>query len=134
MEVESTIRPAKDRIAGFEDRGSHRTPFASVGSIAGDLRTSSGQRGGPDAACCATTRDGAMKVKRSHSRRECSGAGLHRLKLPAAAKPVLVGGVNGFRCGALGADQGGYKVVECGASADFVVRVRSGHADFSVGE
>ena len=28
--VEPTIRPAKDRIAGFEGRGSHRTPFASV--------------------------------------------------------------------------------------------------------
>jgi hypothetical protein len=35
VEVESTIRPAKDRIAGFEGRGSHRTPFASEGSIAG---------------------------------------------------------------------------------------------------
>src|SRR5437879_2510261 len=28
VEVESTIRPAKDRIAGFEGRGDHRTPFA----------------------------------------------------------------------------------------------------------
>jgi len=28
--VEPTIRPAKDRIAGFEDREGHRTPFASV--------------------------------------------------------------------------------------------------------
>ena len=36
VEVESTIRPAKDRIAGFEGRGSHRTPFASGGSIAGE--------------------------------------------------------------------------------------------------
>ena len=27
--VEPTIRPAKGRIAGFEDRGGHRTPFAS---------------------------------------------------------------------------------------------------------
>jgi hypothetical protein len=27
--VEPTIRPAKDRIAGFEDREGHRTPFAS---------------------------------------------------------------------------------------------------------
>jgi len=33
--VEPTIRPAKDRIAGFEGRGSHRTPFASGESIAG---------------------------------------------------------------------------------------------------
>jgi hypothetical protein len=31
--VEPTIRPAKDRIAGFEGREDHRTPFASVGSI-----------------------------------------------------------------------------------------------------
>jgi len=31
--VEPTIRPAKDRIAGFEDRGDHRTPFASASSI-----------------------------------------------------------------------------------------------------
>jgi len=31
--VEPTIRPAKDRIAGFEDRESHRTPFASAESI-----------------------------------------------------------------------------------------------------
>ena len=30
MEVESTIRPAKGRIAGFEGREGHRTPFASV--------------------------------------------------------------------------------------------------------
>ncbi len=34
--VEPTIRPAKDRIAGFEGRGSHRTPFASGESIAGE--------------------------------------------------------------------------------------------------
>src|SRR5713101_8133844 len=31
--VEPTIRPAKDRIAGFEGRGDHRTPFASGSSI-----------------------------------------------------------------------------------------------------
>ena len=31
--VEPTIRPAKDRIAGFEDREGHRTPFASTESI-----------------------------------------------------------------------------------------------------
>ncbi len=30
MEVESTIRPAKGRIAGFEGREGHRTPFAPV--------------------------------------------------------------------------------------------------------
>src|SRR5208283_5398368 len=30
VEVESTIRPAKGRIAGFEGREGHRTPFASV--------------------------------------------------------------------------------------------------------
>jgi len=29
VEVESTIPSAKDGIAGFEGRGSHRTPFAS---------------------------------------------------------------------------------------------------------
>jgi len=28
--VEPTIRAAKDRIAGFEGREGHRTPFASV--------------------------------------------------------------------------------------------------------
>jgi hypothetical protein len=33
VEFESTIRPAKDRIAGFEGRGDHRTPFASGRSI-----------------------------------------------------------------------------------------------------
>jgi hypothetical protein len=31
--VEPTIRPAKDRIAGFEGREDHRTPFASIRSI-----------------------------------------------------------------------------------------------------
>ena len=31
--VEPTIRPAKDRIAGFEGREGHRTPFASTGII-----------------------------------------------------------------------------------------------------
>ena len=30
MRVELTIRAAKDRIAGFEDREDHRTPFASA--------------------------------------------------------------------------------------------------------
>jgi hypothetical protein len=30
VEVESTIRLAKSRIAGFEGREGHRTPFASV--------------------------------------------------------------------------------------------------------
>jgi len=34
--VEPTIRPAKGRIAGFEGRGSHRTPFASTKSITGE--------------------------------------------------------------------------------------------------
>jgi hypothetical protein len=32
--VEPTIRPAKDRITGFEGRERHRTLFASGGSIA----------------------------------------------------------------------------------------------------
>jgi hypothetical protein len=39
VEVESTIRPAKDRIAGFEGREGHRTPFASV--VWGSLRLQS---------------------------------------------------------------------------------------------
>jgi hypothetical protein len=30
VEVESTTRSSKERIAGFEDREGHRTPFASV--------------------------------------------------------------------------------------------------------
>jgi hypothetical protein len=30
MGVEPTTRPAKERIAGFEDREDHRTPFASA--------------------------------------------------------------------------------------------------------
>jgi len=37
--VEPTIRPAKDRIAGFEGRGDHRTPFASASSIGEALET-----------------------------------------------------------------------------------------------
>ena len=36
MEVESTIRPAKDRIAGFEGREGHRTPFASAKKYRGE--------------------------------------------------------------------------------------------------
>jgi hypothetical protein len=91
VEVESTIRPAKDRIAGFEGRGSHRTPFASGGSIAGDLIMSSGQRGGAGAACCATTRDGAMKVKRSHSRRECSWGGFAQAKAACGSQASASG-------------------------------------------
>ena len=39
MGVEPTIQPAKDRIAGFEGRGDHRTPFASGGSITGEEKT-----------------------------------------------------------------------------------------------
>jgi hypothetical protein len=33
VEVESTIRPAKGRIAGFEGREGHRTPFAPARRI-----------------------------------------------------------------------------------------------------
>jgi hypothetical protein len=40
VEVESTIRPAKGRIAGFEGREGHRTPFASTSRIASLQRTS----------------------------------------------------------------------------------------------
>ncbi len=36
MEVESTTRSAKERVAGFEGREGHRTPFAPVGGK--DLR------------------------------------------------------------------------------------------------
>jgi hypothetical protein len=36
--VEPTIRPAKDRITGFEGRESHRTLFASENSIAWERR------------------------------------------------------------------------------------------------
>jgi hypothetical protein len=42
--VEPTIPSAKDGIAGFEGRGSHRTPFASGGSIAGELEGDWGRR------------------------------------------------------------------------------------------
>ena len=37
--VEPTIRPAKDRIAGFEGRERHRTFFASANSIVSGLQT-----------------------------------------------------------------------------------------------
>ena len=39
MGVEPTIRPAKDRIAGFEGRERHRTLFASANSIVSSLQT-----------------------------------------------------------------------------------------------
>jgi hypothetical protein len=39
VEVESTIRPAKDRIAGFEGREGHRTIFASIARIAAKQRS-----------------------------------------------------------------------------------------------
>src|SRR5271157_6579853 len=38
VEVESTIRPAKGRIAGFEGREGHRTPFASVAARSSGFR------------------------------------------------------------------------------------------------
>ena len=38
VEVESTIRPAKGRIAGFEGREGHRTPFAPVIARLSDYR------------------------------------------------------------------------------------------------
>ena len=31
VEVESTTRPEKERVAGFEGREGHRTPFAPMG-------------------------------------------------------------------------------------------------------
>jgi hypothetical protein len=39
VEVESTIRPAKGRIAGFEGREGHRTPFAPVACKANRVQT-----------------------------------------------------------------------------------------------
>ncbi len=36
--VEPTIRPAKGRIAGFEGREGHRTPFASTADYRGEVR------------------------------------------------------------------------------------------------
>ncbi len=41
--VEPTIRPAKDRIAGFEGRGDHRTPFASASSIVDGFTCTQGE-------------------------------------------------------------------------------------------
>src|SRR5216110_2915595 len=41
--VEPTIRPAKDRIAGFEGRESHRTLFASTSSIEERFAVSQGK-------------------------------------------------------------------------------------------
>src|SRR6267143_3150653 len=41
--VEPTIRPAKDRIASFEGRESHRTLFASVSSIVERFPVSQGK-------------------------------------------------------------------------------------------
>jgi hypothetical protein len=33
VEVESTTRSAKERVAGFEGREGHRTPFAPVATV-----------------------------------------------------------------------------------------------------
>ena len=54
--VEPTIPSAKDGIAGFEGRGSHRTPFASGESIAGTKRTPMRARMCAVARCPATKR------------------------------------------------------------------------------
>src|SRR6266436_8712264 len=94
--VEPTIRPAKDRIAGFEGRGDHRTPFASGGSIAGDEK----------------------QVQRPS---DCA-AGVDPLA-QAETCATRSGGSGFYRC-PLGANQGGDEVVEGGAGADLVVRMR----------
>jgi hypothetical protein len=39
VEVESTTRSAKDRVAGFEGREGHRTPFAPVARIPSQQRS-----------------------------------------------------------------------------------------------
>ena len=53
--VEPTIRPARDRIAGFEGRERHRTLFASVNSIVSGLQTLKERQARCEAsvaACC----------------------------------------------------------------------------------
>jgi hypothetical protein len=47
VEVESTIRPAKGRIAGFEGREGHRTPFAPARRISSLPKTHRREEG-PD--------------------------------------------------------------------------------------
>ena len=79
MGVEPTIRPAKDRIAGFEGRGDHRTPFASASSIE------------------EATRHAQGKGRRAD--------GLMRLSLDSGA-------VGNERCGLVGTDKRGDKVIE----------------------
>jgi len=49
--VEPTIRPAKDRIAGFEGRERHRTLFASVSSIVERFPVSQGSSGAMGRHC-----------------------------------------------------------------------------------
>src|ERR1700681_1507055 len=75
--VEPTIRPAKDRIAGFEGRESHRTLFASASSIVerfpvsqGKLRCNGTPLRQPDG--CGSTRQRDRKARdwyTLHSRR-----------------------------------------------------------------
>src|SRR6266849_1001812 len=111
VEVESTIRPAKGRIAGFEGRGSHRTPFASAGSIAGEEKRF--RRGG------LTVRKYASTVGRDRS-------------IAQTAACATDSGWGGFYRGALRTNQGGDEVVEGGAGAYLIIGMRRGHADFPI--
>jgi len=78
VEVESTIRPAKDRIAGFEGRGDHRTPFAPGRSIAGsgDWFLHRGRRRGPTPSSGPpqTGRKRGGEIEKGQARRETSSA------------------------------------------------------------
>src|SRR2546421_1995242 len=72
--VEPTIRPAKDRIAGFEGRGDHRTPFASATSIAGGKIAPNLTATRVQARCATTS---AVCVRISAATKSCSFGFVH---------------------------------------------------------
>src|SRR6266436_3512976 len=93
--VEPTIRPAKDRIAGFEGRESHRTLFASASSIVERFPVSQGKlrRDGTPLRQldgCGSTRQRDRKARdwyTLHSRRAWKGPRFFRRG--AVAVPCL---------------------------------------------
>jgi len=108
--VEPTIRPVKGRNAGFEGREGHRTNFASGKSIAVE-----GREGKLRAVFHVSGRD--LKTKDAGKSAYATGAL----------------GAGGFQRGVFGAEKSRDEAVERGSSADFIVDVRGGRTDFSVG-
>src|SRR5260370_28728509 len=83
--VEPTIRPAKDRIAGFEGRESHRTLFAAGNSIAWDWWLMTG--GGPKVLAVAAHTSASSPGRQRNFEVRTAGTRWHRPVAYGSTRP-----------------------------------------------